>query len=426
MTSSQGPSHARFARAVGPVATAAALLGLVFALYSTYDYAVHLDRQVHAVHCSFVPGAPISEDADNACKAALFSPYSALFRSAYWGGIPISLFAVGTFSFFAGFGLYLSLARERAKRFAWLFLGTTGLLPLVASLFMAVISATKLGTFCKLCVGVYVASTVLAVASVLSLTMFRRAKLPPAPTDGSQRLDLSQLGPRESVGLPFAWLATLGLCSLSPAMLYAASLPDYKAKLTTCGTLTTKTESHGALLKLKTERATRPVLLFEDPLCPTCKSFHDRLKIEGALEQLDVTLALFPLDTECNWMLDRSLHPGACLLSRAILCSAQATGDGRAMLEWAFQNQDELREAGRAGVASVKKKVEARFGPELVACVDDKRTAVKLNQHLHFASKNRIPISTPQMFLGDTRICEEDTDLGLRYTLTQLAPEVLR
>jgi hypothetical protein len=30
------------------------------------------------------------------------------------------------------------------------------------------------------------------------------------------------------------------------------------------------------------------------------------------------------------------------------------------------------------------------------------------------------------MFLGDQRICDEDTDLGLRYTLAQLAPEVLR
>ena len=27
---------------------------------------------------------------------------------------------------------------------------------------------------------------------------------------------------------------------------------------------------------------------------------------------------------------------------------------------------------------------------------------------------------------GDKRICDEDTDLGLKYTLAQLAPEVLR
>src|SRR5262249_19309822 len=82
------------------IAVVAAALGLVFAVYSTYDYAQHLDRQMHAVHCSFIPGAPAGTE-DSACKAALFSPYSAIFRATWWGGIPISLFAVGAFSFFA-------------------------------------------------------------------------------------------------------------------------------------------------------------------------------------------------------------------------------------------------------------------------------------------------------------------------------------
>jgi hypothetical protein len=40
------------------VAAIAAALGLVFAAYSTYDYAEQLDRRVHAVHCSFIPGLP--------------------------------------------------------------------------------------------------------------------------------------------------------------------------------------------------------------------------------------------------------------------------------------------------------------------------------------------------------------------------------
>ena len=33
-----------------------AFLGFVFASFSTYDFVRHLDRQVHGVHCSFVPG----------------------------------------------------------------------------------------------------------------------------------------------------------------------------------------------------------------------------------------------------------------------------------------------------------------------------------------------------------------------------------
>ncbi len=151
------------------VVVAAAALGLVFATYSTYDYSEHLDRQMHAVHCSFIPGAPASGDADNACKTALFSPYSAFLRDRYWGGVPISLFAVGAFAYFVGFGAYLYAARERVSRAALAFVGVATLGPLVASLVMFVISATKLHSFCKLCAGIYVSSIALAVGGVLAL-----------------------------------------------------------------------------------------------------------------------------------------------------------------------------------------------------------------------------------------------------------------
>src|ERR1700722_94663 len=100
------------------VVVAASALGLVFAAYSTYDYVEHLDRQMHAVHCSFIPGAPVSADADNACKTALFSPYSAIFRATYWGGVPISLFGLGAFAFFVGFAVYLLVGDRRLPRSA--------------------------------------------------------------------------------------------------------------------------------------------------------------------------------------------------------------------------------------------------------------------------------------------------------------------
>ena len=70
------------ARTAALIALGASALGVVFAAYSTYDYAQQLDRQVHAVHCSFIPGAPVSSDADNPCKAALFSAPSSGFRGS--------------------------------------------------------------------------------------------------------------------------------------------------------------------------------------------------------------------------------------------------------------------------------------------------------------------------------------------------------
>ncbi len=401
-------------RQIAIAVLAASLLGLMFAAYSTYDYAQHLDRQMHTIHCSFIPGAPVSDD-DSACKAALFSPYSAVLRGTYWGGVPISLFAVGAFSFFAAFGAYLLLARERASRHAFGFLGIAGLGPLFASAVMFTISALKLHSFCKLCVGVYIASIVLAIASVLAFLHFR--SLGDAPKTGAPA------PARGSPMLAVGWLAGLGAAALLPALVYVASLPDFRPFLASCGTIALKPQAQGALLKIPTSRPIQAVTLFEDPLCPTCKAFHQRLVADDVFDRLDVTMVMFPLDTSCNWMLDRSLHPGACLLSGAVLCSGP---NARSALEWAYENQEDLRDAGKASPDALKTKIAARFGADVVKCAEDKKTTARINQHLHYASDHHIPISTPQMILGDRRICEEDTDLGLKYTLSQLAPAVVQ
>jgi len=402
------------------VALVAAAVGLIFAGYSTYDYAQQLDRQVHAVHCSFIPGAPVSTDADNPCKTALFSPYSAIFRATWWGGVPVSLFAFGAFAFFVGFGVYLALGPRSAKR-AHEFYVTAALAPLGASLVMFFISAFHLHVFCKLCVGIYVASLVLAVAAGLAWSAHRREALEQAAT---VRVHPPGQAPRGDWGKVALWTIALGAAAVLPAAIYVSALPDYRARIDKCGKLATVREAHNGLLKIATSHPVRAVLLFEDPLCPTCKAFHERIVDEGIFERLDVTLAMFPLDTECNWMLDRSLHPGACVLSKAVICGG--SDKARMILEWAYDTQDELRDLGKKGPAALTSKVVERWGADIGACIGKAQTTTRLNQQLHFAANNRIPVSTPQMFLGDKRICDEDTDLGLKYTLAQLAPEVLQ
>jgi uncharacterized membrane protein len=397
------------------LALIAALLGLVFAAYSTYDYAAQLDRQVHAVHCSFIPGAPVSNDADNACKAALFSPYSAIFRGTYWGGIPISLFGLGAFAFFVGFALYLRVGDRHLPRSAYPTLVGLTVGPVAVSILMFTISVTHLHALCKLCVGVYTASIVMAVAAVLGMRGHaREAAAGNADGKGETPSLLTSL---------LVSLTLLGAFALAPALVYLAFLPDYRPLLSTCGKLATQSDPHHALLKIPTARPVRPVVLFEDPLCPTCKAFHERLVDEGVFEHLDVTMAMFPLDSECNWMLDRALHPGACVLAKAVICAGN--DKARAVLEWSYDEQELLRQLGKQGVAPLSAKIAERWGPALAACVSGKQVEVQLNQQLHFAANNHVPVSTPQMFLGDRRICDEDTDLGLKYTLRELAPEVL-
>jgi uncharacterized membrane protein len=393
-------------RTAALLACVAAAIGLVFAGLSTLDYAAHLDRGLHDVHCSFIPGAPPSQDGE-ACRAAMYSPYSALLKETRWGGIPISLFALGAFTFYLGFGVYLLLASHSAPRKALGFFGVTSFAPLTVSVAMLVISLTKLGQICKTCAGIYTASLLLAVAGAFALTSLR---------SGEERRAAHWL-------LPLTWLMGLGLTALAPAVVYAASVPDHRPFLTRCGELKQAQPKQGELVSLRGSRPAQAALFFEDPLCPTCKAFHERLSAEHILERLDAKVALFPLDNACNWMLDSPLHPGACIVSKAVLCGGD---QARLVLDWAYEEQERLAQAGKAGPDRLKALIRQRWGDSLAKCIDDRKTEVRLNNHLHFASDNGIPVSTPQMYLGQRRICDEDTDIGLRFTLAQLAPEVLR
>jgi len=387
----------------------AALLGLLFASNSTLDYAKHLDRRLHDVHCSFIPGAPATSEAE-ACRVAMYSPYSALFKEQYWGGIPISLFALGAFAFYSAFAVYLLVYGSRAPKRALRFFGAVSLVPLLVSLVMFTISVTKLGTVCKTCAGIYISSILLAVAGVMAFLSSKEE----APDE-----------PRATVGpaLPLIWLAALATIALMPALVYAASMPDERPYLTKCGELKQAKIKNDEFVKVTTSRPIQPTLLFEDPLCPTCKAFHERLVAENIIEKLDIDLALFPLDNECNWMLDQALHPGACIVSKAVLCGGV---QARAVLEWAYDEQEFLARAGKQGPNVLRAAIKQRWGDVMLKCVDDRKTETRLNNHLHYASDNNIPVSTPQMYLGTRRVCDEDTDLGLRFTLGQLAKEVLK
>ena len=72
------------------VVVIAAVAGLFFAGFSTFEFAQHLDRQVHGLHCSFIPGLAGTEAAGSGCHITMMSPYSSVLRSSLWGGIPIA------------------------------------------------------------------------------------------------------------------------------------------------------------------------------------------------------------------------------------------------------------------------------------------------------------------------------------------------
>jgi uncharacterized membrane protein len=388
------------------IGVAGALWGLIFAGISTLDYASHLDRGLHDLHCSFIPGAEASVTGEG-CRTALNSPYSALFKQDLWGGIPISLFALGCFCFLLGYALTIAIAGDRTRRSVGVLYGLLAISPLLVSIVMFAISWFELGTICKTCAGIYVASIVLAVSGVGVLrSSWRR------PVEGSRRTWVA-------VG---AVLLGMLLWVLAPSVVYAAFAPDHAPFITQCGKIKVPKEAHGALLRLPGSAVQKSALFFEDPLCPTCKSLHERLAGAGVLARLDVDLALFPLDSECNWMLDQPLHPGACTVSKAILC-AKSPGE---MLEWAYERQSDLADAGRAGGTALTQLISQRWGADVTRCMGERATLQRLNRHLHFATANAIAVSTPQIFIDGQRLCDEDIDMGLMFALRTLAPELVK
>lgn len=375
---------------------AAALFGGLFAGISTSDFVAHLDRQEHAIHCSFIPGAA-GQPGESGCKAVMMSPYSSLFRTAMWGGLPISLLALAVFAYLVYRALDLALRAAPSRR-ETAFLVAATLLPVAMSLIYGTISAVKLDALCKLCAGVYASSALGAIFALIAHAKADRAGFASAPVPHAR------------------WFAEGVLFVALLAGAYVLFAPRSPKAIEGCGTLVKSDDPAGIILPLEGLIGGTPSIAVLDPLCPSCKAFDERLAAAGLDQQLNLRAVLFPLDATCNWMLKNSLHPGACAVSEAMLC---AKDDARRILAWAFAHQEALRATAEKSEQSVREQILAEF-PKVKGCLGTAAARNKVNKSLRWAVANALPVLTPQLFIGDRRVCNEDTDLGLEYTVTAM------
>lgn len=425
------------------VALVGALLGFGFASFSTYDFAQHLDRQVHDVHCSFVPGLAEGEQSSAGCEATMMSPYSSVFRGSVWGGIPVSLPAMSVFAFLLFFGADLIFARRQEDPRATGFYALGALIPAVTSAVMGYISLSVLDAACKLCIGIYGSSALLLIgAGGLWLRAWQGTgsgiedpSRGPGPGEdpawASDDVDDeagSELQAREGPDverggggdrISFAMLAGffgLGvLFVVVPVGAYVGAAPDHSEFIGTCGSLD-EPPPEELLVEMGPQRGT-PALEVFDPLCPACRGFERRYEATNFDDELARRAVLFPLDDECNWMLDQSVHPGACAVSEAILCGKdQRAGE---VIDWAFDHQERIREVASNDDRDVRAMIGEQF-PELESCVGSPQVQSELNQSLRWAVDNELKVLTPQFYVDGVRLCDADTDLGLKYSLSQM------
>jgi uncharacterized membrane protein len=431
------------------VVLAGAVIGVVFAAVSTYDFVQHLDRQVHSLHCSFIPGVSHGTG-ESGCQVAMMSPYSSVLRTRVWGGVPIALGAMSVFAFLVFYTLDLVVTRRKDDPRATGFLALATALPALTSLAMLAISLARLGTTCKLCVCIYIASAVCLVGGIAAWRRAVRERGGGGPrTDAPARNERNDRHHAEPVfvgsaksrgaGSPAAASARLvavavetGAASTGflaamfaagvafvavPVVLYLALAPDHARFIGTCEGLPHPEDSYGVMVRV--ERAASrgaPVIEVLDPLCPACRAFEQRLTASGLAAELDRKAVMFPLDNTCNWMVTEATHPGACTVSEAVLCAGDKAPE---VIAWAFDVQDRIRTETAADPGAAARIVKQRF-PELASCVGSPDARSRLNKSMRWIVANNIRVLTPQVFVANVKLCDEDVDLGLEYTLSNM------
>lgn len=381
----------------------ASLAGFLFAAVSTKDFAAHLDRQVHGIHCSFLPGVDAPDlSGSSGCHTTLMSPYSSVFRQAVWGGVPVSLPAMSVFAFLGFWLLALVLTKRLQDPNAVGFLVAACGLPVLTSIVMGYLSFTQLGAACKLCIGIYASST---VAFVGALMLWLRTG--EAPADAPPPTSLRSL--------PFAFVVGV-LFVAAPVVAYAAKAPNFERFLGACGTLPSAAATSQALIPIGDQRGDVPAVEVLDPLCPACRGFERRFEASGFASHVSRKALLFPLDNTCNWMVTSSIHPGACAISEAVLCAGPRA---ESVLQWAFEQQEEIIAAAKADAKAAARLATEQF-PELRGCIGTPAVKARINRALRWAVANQLPVLTPQMYVGNVRLCDEDTDLGMEYATSRL------
>jgi uncharacterized membrane protein/protein-disulfide isomerase len=386
------------------VALIGSTLGFVFAAVSTYDFVAHLDRQVHGLHCSFLPGIG-TPDASGAsgCHLTLMSPYSSVLRDSVWGGVPISLPAMAVFAFLGFWGVLLWIMRRTHDPAATGFYALASLVPALTSLVMAIISVRELSAFCKLCVGIYLSSLLCFVGAV---GLWRAAERAPL-LEARETFSMGALAVAFAVGCLFVG---------SSVIAYAASAPSFDKYVGKCGSLAKPQDPQKVLLPLGAQTGSVDVVEVLDPLCPACRAFERRFDKLSQAEHARRRALLFPLDNQCNWMVDSAVHPGACAISAAMLCAGE---EAERVLAWAFGEQENIVAAERAKQGSAARLAAARF-PQFASCIGSSKAKARLNRALRWAVDNQLPVLTPQLYVNGTRLCDADTDLGLDYMLSRL------
>jgi len=311
-----------------------ALLGLAFAGAATY---VHYRLLTEPNYVS-----PCDINARFNCSEVYLSHYGAI------AGVPVAL---GGVFFFAVVLLFVLLSEPDPKRQedplgAYLFAFST--FGLAAVLYLGWASYFVLHKFCILCIGTYVSVIGLFIVTGIS------ASMPISRLPGRLFTDMSDLVRRPvqlfvSVLFVAIAISVVGCFPKEQTAASAAAAPPPAAA------------SAGAEASFDAIWAQQPrvdlgipadgakvvIVKFNDWQCPSCKAAHLAYKptLDKYAHDMPGTVKYvvkdYPLNNKCNFNVPGQTHSGAWEAAAAVRL-ANEKGQGDAMIDWLFANQETL------------------------------------------------------------------------------------
>jgi protein-disulfide isomerase/uncharacterized membrane protein len=257
-------------------------------------YKVHTDPSFHSF-CAI-------SDSFN-CETVAESSYSVLL------GLPIAVWGMLGYMLM---GVFAAAAFFQARReAAHLTLMALAVFSVICSLTLALVSYCVICSFCLLCTISYLINLSL-LGSLVATTRFRSFPWK----------DALKAAIRYPLQRPFILtLAVVGVAVL------AALFPRYWEKgggHRRADSLSFGVTAEGAHW-IGAQHAVLTVVEYSDYLCPHCRRGHLTMRNLTLSHPGKMRLIHrhFPLDQECNRLILRPFHKGACLLSRAAYCAGQ-------------------------------------------------------------------------------------------------------
>ena len=327
------------------------LLSLLGVVVSVYLYYLHLSLMIGDIRGTALCGA----ENGLGCHAVAMSRYSTLLEIPLpvWGGIyflTTAILGVGGVIFRAG-------PRWAVYRLAF-YIASMGLL---FDGYLAFVMIKKIQVVCQLCVATY------GINAGIFLVLFGASRKP-----AGVALSLHLILPKIRLAhdhhnrdyyenmLKYVFFGII-LCIIFFSILgseitkhavtanYNDVAEKYKKSLLDQQPRTINIDKRPFL---GSGNARLTIVEFSDFRCPFCRRGAKYLRIVSTDYQKDADIVFkhFPLDRDCNPMIQRTLHPGACKLAEGAVC-ADLQGKFWEFHDMAFQSQGSVSDALLSDIA---------------------------------------------------------------------------